>query len=337
MPERIEQKLFEREIETGPEKRSGLTFLKEEIKELIQEFSAETFGAAKKKKTEEIGVGEKEGIMMEYPAKKYDFRESDWFKKLSPEKREEEEFEIMSFIHKTVKEELFGLHNKFFEKLPPEVQEYFKENRKREEENKEFLLPPKELEEGVIKSIQEFKKQFGFLPESPETSAPNCAVFTNFLGRVFEHYGFKSGPVDVPKHVVSLVELEGNKKYVNDINFPKPLPLKEWIKEMEEQENIKIRDINLGYFGEYESNVHFNLGNFFGELKRFPEAEKEYRKAIEINPNDTASHFNLGLFLFMEMKENNKARNEVLKAKELYKDKFSVEKCNFLLKLINLK
>ena len=28
MPERIEQKLFEREIETGPEKRSGLTFLK---------------------------------------------------------------------------------------------------------------------------------------------------------------------------------------------------------------------------------------------------------------------------------------------------------------------
>ncbi|CEG12360.1 hypothetical protein MSIBF_A2190001 [groundwater metagenome] len=44
-------------------------------------------------------------------------------------------------------------------------------------------------------------------------------------------------------------------------------------------------------------NAHNNLGNLLGDLKRFEEAEKEYREAIRLNPNYADAHNNLGNLL----------------------------------------
>lgn len=356
---------------------SGLVSLKEEINKVIQEYSAETFRKARKEKTEEIDIELPEGWdktfpplekgkMKKYPSKISDFRERGWLDKLEPEEQEKAEFEIMKYIHETVGKTLWKMHSGFLETLPGEVQEYFKENRKRKGENKEKILPSEELEEGVISAIEGYKKQFGFPPGDPYVLEYNCAGFTNFVGRVFEHYGFKSGLVNTPGHVISLVQLKGNKNYVSDVNYSEPLPLRKWI----ETENIKIEDITPGYFGGYESSTHFNLGRLLQRLKRYYEAEKEYRealminprnidahnnlwvlfedlarfheaeieyeKAIEINPNDGAFYFNLG-FLHKRKGENDKARNEILTAKNLYEEKGmekDVKKCKVLLEEI---
>ncbi len=42
---------------------------------------------------------------------------------------------------------------------------------------------------------------------------------------------------------------------------------------------------------------HNNLGNSFYDSKRYEEAEREYRKAIQKNPNNTGAHYNLGILL----------------------------------------
>lgn len=387
MREKIE-KSFGREIKKEPEEKSGLALLKEEIrelaqkflpekepkkeiKELIKKFSADTFKEAKEKKTKEIDMGEKGGIMKEYPTKVDDFREEKWFQKLSPEKQERVEFKITNLIHKTAREESWELYNKFLEKLPSEVREYFKENERRRVEGLKGLFPSKKLEGKVIEAIEKYKKQFGFPPGEPTTLRFDCTTFTNFVGKLFEHYGFKSGLVDLPSHVASLVELKGNKRYVSDVYLPEPLPLRKWIKGMIKERNIKIGDIATGYFGGYESYVYSDLGTFLWELKRdkkaekefreairinpnnpeahnnlgvllfgyglekerFPEAEKEYRKAIKIKPNYPQAHYNLGL-LYKEMGRNGKAREEILKARELYEEegmRENVKKCNKIL------
>ena len=45
------------------------------------------------------------------------------------------------------------------------------------------------------------------------------------------------------------------------------------------------------------------------ELKRYEEAEKEYREVIRINPDDAEAHYNLG-FLYYVQKDYNKALQE---------------------------
>jgi len=53
-------------------------------------------------------------------------------------------------------------------------------------------------------------------------------------------------------------------------------------------------------------------------LKNYLEAEKEYRTAIKINPDDAEVYANLGL-LYIEMGKKEEAKKELQKAKELFK------------------
>ncbi|PKP60136.1 MAG: hypothetical protein CVT88_03760 [Candidatus Altiarchaeales archaeon HGW-Altiarchaeales-1] len=71
--------------------------------------------------------------------------------------------------------------------------------------------------------------------------------------------------------------------------------------------------MNPGYKG-----VYHNFGALLSELERYDEAEKAYRKAIEINPDDVYSYSNLG-FLFYDLKRFDEAKQEILKARELFK------------------
>jgi len=45
------------------------------------------------------------------------------------------------------------------------------------------------------------------------------------------------------------------------------------------------------------ANAHNNLGILLKGLKRYPEAEKEYREALRVNPDDAEAHYNLGILL----------------------------------------
>lgn len=62
--------------------------------------------------------------------------------------------------------------------------------------------------------------------------------------------------------------------------------------------------------------VHLRLGSLLHQLKRYEEAEREYRKAIELGPGFAMPHYNLGI-LFRGLKRYDEAEREYRKAIEL--------------------
>ncbi len=79
-----------------------------------------------------------------------------------------------------------------------------------------------------------------------------------------------------------------------------------------EREYREAIQINSNY-----AYVHNNLGISLVNLNHYEEAEKEYGEAIRINPNCAEAHYNLG-YLYKEIGKNSEAREEILKAKELF-------------------
>jgi tetratricopeptide (TPR) repeat protein len=65
------------------------------------------------------------------------------------------------------------------------------------------------------------------------------------------------------------------------------------------------------------AEAHLGLGTLLKQLKRYDEAEKEYGETLRINPNLASARLNLGI-LYAKKGEGNKARREILKAKELF-------------------
>jgi tetratricopeptide (TPR) repeat protein len=59
--------------------------------------------------------------------------------------------------------------------------------------------------------------------------------------------------------------------------------------------------------------AHNNLGGLLKELKRYKEAEKEYKEVLRINSDDAWAHNNLGLLLY-ELKRYEEAEKEYKKA-----------------------
>jgi len=67
------------------------------------------------------------------------------------------------------------------------------------------------------------------------------------------------------------------------------------------------------YYPEILFKIHLNLGNFLADIGKKNEAEIEYRKAIEEQPDLAEAHNNLGLLL-IELKRNAEAENEFIEA-----------------------
>ncbi|PKP56543.1 MAG: hypothetical protein CVT88_10080, partial [Candidatus Altiarchaeales archaeon HGW-Altiarchaeales-1] len=78
------------------------------------------------------------------------------------------------------------------------------------------------------------------------------------------------------------------------------------LKEIEKKEKKKIPI-------EKDAREFLNRGNLFYNLNEFEEAEKEYRKAIRINPNYAGAHNNLGLLL-QNLKRYKEAEKEYREA-----------------------
>jgi len=71
-----------------------------------------------------------------------------------------------------------------------------------------------------------------------------------------------------------------------------------------------------------------------GELKRYDEAEEEYRNAIKLKPDYVYAHYNLG-YLFLLTGKKLEAKEELLVARALFEKQGNidgVEKCDKLLK-----
>jgi tetratricopeptide (TPR) repeat protein len=49
--------------------------------------------------------------------------------------------------------------------------------------------------------------------------------------------------------------------------------------------------------------MHYNLGVFYSQNKEFDRATAEFEKAIEVNPDDASSYFNLG-YIYAEHLQN---------------------------------
>ncbi len=62
---------------------------------------------------------------------------------------------------------------------------------------------------------------------------------------------------------------------------------------------------------------HLCRGVSFYDLGKYPEAEREYREAISINPDYAEAHGNLGILL-AKLGRNKEARAEIEKAEELF-------------------
>lgn len=70
--------------------------------------------------------------------------------------------------------------------------------------------------------------------------------------------------------------------------------------------------INLDF-----AQAHYNLGNLLKNLKRFEEAEREYRETIRINPDYGEAHGNLGI-LYSRLEKTEEAKKELETAKRLF-------------------
>jgi len=103
----------------------------------------------------------------------------------------------------------------------------------------------------------------------------------------------------------------GNNSYVLDINYRNKLTdLREWIKEVGKTPLV-------GYGNNIGSVSIYNLGGLLYYLKFYIEAVNEYRKVIEIDPNDAKAHNNLGALL-QNLKRYEEAEKEYREAIKIY-------------------
>jgi tetratricopeptide (TPR) repeat protein len=58
------------------------------------------------------------------------------------------------------------------------------------------------------------------------------------------------------------------------------------------------------------SNMHYNLGVFYSKQNEFSRAASEFERALELNPEDAYSHFNLGYIYAEHLVDRNKAIEE---------------------------
>ena len=97
-----------------------------------------------------------------------------------------------------------------------------------------------------------------------------------------------------------------------------------------EEEYRKAIEINPEY-----AKTHNNLGVLLKNLERYEEAEKEYRKAIKINSGYAEAHGNLGILLVL-LKRYNEAEKEHKIAHKLFLEQEKIEDAKKVEKLLNL-
>jgi len=68
------------------------------------------------------------------------------------------------------------------------------------------------------------------------------------------------------------------------------------------------------------ASMHYNLGVFYAENKRFDRAISEFKRALDLNPHDSRAHYNLGYLYAQEYENHRLARGHFLKYLKLAPD-----------------
>jgi len=301
---------------------------KKDITALIKNYSPLHVKEYLKSHTRKIQMPENSGLKnMKYVE---NFRDEEWFEKLTPEKKEEVETIIAEHIQLEIKEYLPKIYNNFYnntildEKITDEkVRAFFNKNRyiriiegytpganKPIKENIKKTSDNPELSKEIYKTILSFIKETGLYPGSPGELAMNCAGYAGFATIIYNIFGYNTRPIKTHNHTATIVKV-GNNSYVLDINYRNKLTdLREWIKEVGKTPLV-------GYGNNIGSVSIYNLGGLLYYLKFYIEAVNEYRKVIEIDPNDAKAHNNLGALL-QNLKRYEEAEKEYREAIKIY-------------------
>ena len=353
--------------------KSYLLKTKKNITSLIKNYSSLCVEEYLKSHTREIQMPKNSKLEnMKYVET---FRDKEWFNNLTPEKKEEVETIIAEHIQLEIKEYLPKIYNNFYnntildEKITDEkVRAFFNKNRyiriiegytpeanELIKKNIEETSDNPELSKEIYKTILSFIKETGLYPGSPGELAMNCAGYAGFATIIYNIFGYNTRPIKTHNHTATIVKV-GNNSYVLDINYRNKLTdLREWIKEVGKTplvgygNNIgSVSIYNLGgllYYlkfyieavNEYrkvieidpnDAKAHNNLGNLLQNLKRYEETEKEFREAIKINPNYANAHYILG-FLLEELKRYEEAAIFLKKALQINPE-FKSELCEII-------
>ncbi len=127
---------------------------------------------------------------------------------------------------------------------------------------------------------------------------------------------YREGRGDVDKNIKNLIKIlfkaSKDRKlnffaYLSLMGFADVLSGREKFAEEQIEVTSKIIELNPD-----DAAAHYNLGVLLNDLKRYDEAEKEYREAIRVDPEYAAAHSSLGDLL------NNRGRYD--EAEKEYKD-----------------
>ena len=179
----------------------------------------------------------------------------------------------------------------------------WKENLVKEISNQIFNLSTERTRwDGYLKSLL----RDGFITKFSERISISHDVYLD--DRFLDDYSVEDG---------DLVSLKDILFHSNDFRSLRNLAYGFYVRE-NLQEGVdccqKSIQINPGY-----GRVHSNLGIMFGELKKYREAEKEYKEALRIEPNLVEAHYNLGILLY-KLKRYDKAEKEYSEALRINPD-----------------
>ena len=63
--------------------------------------------------------------------------------------------------------------------------------------------------------------------------------------------------------------------------------------------------------------AHYNMGCVYKASRQYARAENEFLKALAIDPNDAAAHYNLGILYDDDLEQKDKARHHYQRFLEL--------------------
>ena len=116
---------------------------------------------------------------------------------------------------------------------------------------------------------------------------------------------------DQVRELSMLRQVRGQKEFLDELRAQNEVLTKtnQELNELINQAPGRIKDMaaqNQTMLKE-TAEMHYNMGVFFTENKQYPQAEREYVRALDFDPNNLKVHYNLGYLYAEELQKHDKA------------------------------